>query len=92
MALLHWACDRGHTDIVRLLISCQADVNVVDADGQTPLHYACSCGYANVVKILLENKADLKIKDNDGETASELAEDAAVQMMLSSWKSSGDGV
>ncbi|KAG1696108.1 Acyl-CoA-binding domain-containing protein 6 [Nymphon striatum] len=39
MALLHWACDRGHTDIVQLLLSHDAEIDIKDNDGQTPLHY-----------------------------------------------------
>ena len=27
MTLLHWACDRGHVDVVRYLIKNKADIN-----------------------------------------------------------------
>ena len=37
--MLHWACDRGHLDVVKFLINGGADVNVQDPDLQTPLHY-----------------------------------------------------
>ena len=37
--MLHWACDRGHLDVVKFLINRGADVNVQDGDLQTPLHY-----------------------------------------------------
>lgn len=39
MTLLHWACDRGHQQAVSLLLDYGADVNLQDAEGQTPLHY-----------------------------------------------------
>ena len=39
LAMLHWACDRGHLDVVKFLINRGADVNVQDSDLQTPLHY-----------------------------------------------------
>lgn len=42
LAMLHWACDRGHLDVVKFLISRGADVNVQDSDLQTPLHYGKS--------------------------------------------------
>lgn len=87
MSLLHWACDRGCTDIVRLLLDCNADVNVSDADGQTPLHYACACGHAEIVQLLLENNVDARKKDNDGETAAELVDDEAVRSLLTVWMS-----
>lgn len=38
---LHWACDRGHLDVVQYLIEkCGADVNCTDADGDASLDYA----------------------------------------------------
>ena len=39
MSLLHWACDRGHLEAVKLLVSSGASVNQQDSDLQTPLHY-----------------------------------------------------
>ena len=39
LSLLHWASDRGHTHMAKLLLETGADVNVKDADSQTPLHY-----------------------------------------------------
>ena len=40
MGLLHWACDRGNLNMVKLLVKRGADVNIQDTDNQqTPLHY-----------------------------------------------------
>lgn len=44
LGLIHWASDRGSSEIVRLLLDHGADVNLRDDDLQTALHYACSCG------------------------------------------------
>ena len=44
LGLIHWASDRGSSEIVRLLLDRGADVNLRDDDMQTALHYACSCG------------------------------------------------
>ena len=84
MSLLHWACDRGHVEIVKLLIKLKADVNIADHEGQTPLHYACACGHAGIAKLLLDNKANHKIKDNEGEMAIDLVEDEEVKMLFAS--------
>ena len=36
---MHWACDRGHLEVVQLLLERDAEVNQQDRDLQTPLHY-----------------------------------------------------
>ncbi|XP_025940422.1 acyl-CoA-binding domain-containing protein 6 isoform X7 [Apteryx rowi] len=41
-ALLHWACDRGHKELVSVLLQHAADVNSQDGEGQTALHYGGS--------------------------------------------------
>uniref|UniRef100_A0A667IFS5 Acyl-CoA-binding domain-containing protein 6 n=1 Tax=Lynx canadensis TaxID=61383 RepID=A0A667IFS5_LYNCA len=38
--LLHWACDRGHKELVTVLLQYRADINCQDNEGQTALHYA----------------------------------------------------
>eukprot|EP00075_Anas_platyrhynchos_P029301 XP_027318554.1 acyl-CoA-binding domain-containing protein 6 isoform X6 [Anas platyrhynchos] len=38
-ALLHWACDRGHKELVSVLLQHAADINSQDGEGQTALHY-----------------------------------------------------
>ncbi|XP_070240941.1 acyl-CoA-binding domain-containing protein 6 isoform X3 [Bos mutus] len=37
--LLHWACDRGHKELVTVLLQYRADINCQDNEGQTALHY-----------------------------------------------------
>ena len=71
---LHWAADRGHVDIVRLLLARGAAVDVLDPDGQTPLHYAASCGHLEAAQALLEAGADPAAQDGDGATPADGAE------------------
>jgi len=67
LTLLHWAADRGHTDIARLLLNKDKDLlNKQDSDGQTALHYAASCGHKELVKLLIDMGADRELQDNDG--------------------------
>lgn len=87
MTLLHWACDRGHPDIVRYLIQNEANINQTDSEGQTALHYACACGHADIARLLLENKADLTIQDSEGETALQISDNDEVKNLLSTWAS-----
>jgi len=70
---LHWAAN-GHDEIVRLLISQDADVNAIERKfGKTPLIQAAKYGFAIIVRMLVEAGADLSIEDADGLTAEEWA-------------------
>ncbi|KAL5988526.1 hypothetical protein ACLOJK_036291 [Asimina triloba] len=73
---LHWAVDRGHMNVVELLISRDANVNMQDNDGQTPLHYAVVCEREAIAELLLKQNADPDIKDNDGDTPRNLSKSA----------------
>jgi len=70
LTLLHWAADRGHTDIARLLLDRDKNLlDMQDSEGQTALHYAASCGHRELVSLLISFGADVEVKDNDGITA-----------------------
>ena len=65
---LHKAAERGHKEVVQLLIESGADQNVVDKRGRTSLHWAVSKGHKEVVQLLIENGADLNVADEEGTT------------------------
>ncbi|XP_042481321.1 acyl-CoA-binding domain-containing protein 1-like [Macadamia integrifolia] len=71
---LHWAVDRGHLNIVELLVSRNADVNAKDSEGQTPLHYAAVCDREAIAEYLVKHNAGIDVKDNDGCSPSDLCE------------------
>ncbi|XP_020619015.1 acyl-CoA-binding domain-containing protein 6-like [Orbicella faveolata] len=82
LTLLHWACDRGHENVVTHLIKNKAGVNTQDADGQTPLHYAATCDFLSIVKELLQSGADCSIADNDGFRPADVADSSAIKELL----------
>ncbi|KAJ1171946.1 hypothetical protein NDU88_003803 [Pleurodeles waltl] len=72
--LLHWACDRGHHELVSVLLQHKADINRQDNEGQTALHYASSCEFLDIVDILLKCGADPGLRDQDGALPEEVTD------------------
>lgn len=67
-APLHIAAWNGKTEIVEMLISAGANVNIVDKTrrGFTPLHYAARFGKANTAAVLIKHGAKLNAASNKG--------------------------
>jgi hypothetical protein len=59
--------------VLRLLLEHDADINVQNQAGQTPLQWASMNGALEVVRLLLEHGADVEAMDNDGKTALQVA-------------------
>ena len=67
MTPLHAAVAGNHPNIVKLLLSKEADIN--KGTELPPLHYACSENRSALIKLLLERSADPDIRDKAGRTA-----------------------
>ncbi len=67
------ASSKGHTEIVKTLITNNADLNVITDDSQTALMEATYFGYIDIIEILLMNNADVNIKFKDDRTALDIA-------------------
>ena len=61
-----------HKELFENLINADADVNLPDDEGQTPLHYAvCLDGfriYLESIELLLKYGADPNLEDEEGDT------------------------
>ena len=78
LAPIHWAARINHSPMATyLLVQHQANVNLIAAEGQTPLHFACRRSLVNlaasrnampVVDVLLQNGANLFAVNDKGNT------------------------
>lgn len=76
---LHQAVVSGNIELVRILLEHDANINVVDANGRTPLMLALDISSFSkhkdilvnmeITKLLIEKGAKIDIKDHSGETA-----------------------
>ncbi|KAB8074427.1 hypothetical protein BDV29DRAFT_123411 [Aspergillus leporis] len=65
---LSWAVNRGHRDMVELLVDHGARVNVKDRSRLTALHIAVTGQHKDIVSVLLDQGARLESKTEHGDT------------------------
>ncbi|KOC14188.1 ankyrin repeat-containing protein [Aspergillus flavus AF70] len=67
---LSWAAERGHGEVVGLLLQYGQEANAQDCKGRTPLSYAIQYGHVEIIKMLLLNSSSIDPMevDADGET------------------------
>ncbi|MFA5039975.1 MAG: ankyrin repeat domain-containing protein [Candidatus Omnitrophota bacterium] len=61
------ACIVGSREIVELLVSAGADVDLATVGNVTPLMLACLRGRADIVGLLLEAEASVNVREDDGD-------------------------
>ena len=79
---MHEACNRGHTQAVRVLVNHGANVNASAQCGTTPLIDAASNGHQTIVKILLKHGANPLQQNKRGQSAIDLAYDEHIEELL----------
>ncbi|OQE36962.1 hypothetical protein PENCOP_c011G04543 [Penicillium coprophilum] len=69
ISTLHIAAQKGHENIVVLLLRGNMDANKQDSDGRTPLIHAIIENHESVVRLLLSHGARIGVYDCDGRSA-----------------------
>ncbi|CCH42779.1 Ankyrin [Wickerhamomyces ciferrii] len=70
---IHAAVSYGHIDLLKYLISQNGDINIQDAEGDSPLHHVED---VSIAKLLVEDfKADWKLKNNEGQIPADYIEE-----------------
>lgn len=70
---LIYAAFEGHTEIVRLLLQQDVDIDARAPNGMTALMAAARNGYAESVQLLMDEDADHEARTPQGQTAMDLA-------------------
>lgn len=79
---LHQSVLNNNLDAVKMLLTHEADVNLADANGFTPLHTASACGLLQICSLLIVFGADLFLQTKDGDLAVDLAKDSTTTALL----------
>ncbi|MGB3694207.1 MAG: ankyrin repeat domain-containing protein [Spirulinaceae cyanobacterium] len=68
ISALHRAAGHGYEEIVALLVSHRADVNIRSNRNATPLHWAMFSKNMEIASLLINNGADVNAKNENGNT------------------------
>uniref|UniRef100_F7IIM6 Ankyrin repeat domain 23 n=1 Tax=Callithrix jacchus TaxID=9483 RepID=F7IIM6_CALJA len=60
---LHWACLKGHSQLVNKLLAAGATVDARDLLDRTPVFWACRGGHLDILKQLLNQGAQVNARD-----------------------------
>lgn len=65
---LMWASYVGHTDVVKYLLECGANVDAIDEHGISSLSWASGRNHVDIVELLLEAGASPNLCDKNDTT------------------------
>jgi len=83
---LQWACFKGHTQIVWLLLKAGLDLLETDAFGNNAIHQAVAGGNVDVVETLLQYGVRIDYKNNRGHTVMDLCTEPKIRQYLKEYE------
>jgi len=86
---LGFAIGADRAEIVKLLISCKANPQAVDAKGNTGVHYAAGYGRKELLELLLSAKSDPSKKNSDGKSPLDVAASNKMEATIEVLKKAG---
>ncbi|GLD96451.1 hypothetical protein PINS_up005134 [Pythium insidiosum] len=84
---LHWACYKGHAELVTMLMHAGYGIEDIDPVGNRCLHLACSGGYRDVIEILLAHSAGVDQRNRYGNRPLDLATEPSCRKLLLKFES-----
>ncbi|XP_042510276.1 ankyrin repeat domain-containing protein 1 [Macadamia integrifolia] len=82
MGAIHFAAQKGHLEVVRVLLASGVSVQASNRKGLTPLHYAVQGSHLEVIKYLIRKGANLRAKTKAGKTPIDLVNNEEVRSYL----------
>ncbi|XP_057322749.1 uncharacterized protein LOC130666094 [Microplitis mediator] len=67
-AAINYTAEKGYSNMLKLLIKYNAEVNISTSDGRTPLHIAAFNGHVDIIDILIKNRISIDFQSKDGST------------------------
>lgn len=81
-AAIHFASQKGHLEIVRILLASGVSVKAANRKGLTPLHYAAQGSHLELIKYLVRKGASLTAKTKSGQSPLDSAPTKEVRSFL----------
>lgn len=82
MAAIHFAAQKGHTEIVKILVNSGVSIKSYNRKGMTALHYAAQGSHFELVKYLIKKGASIDAKNKAGKSLVDLAGSEEIRTFL----------
>lgn len=88
MGAIHFAAQKGHLEVIKILVTSGVSVKSSNRKGMTALHYAVQGSNLELVKYLLKKGANKNLKNKAGKTAVDLSSSDEIRRLLLEYESS----